>query len=323
MTIKPITLVLATLGLIVGSMTATATAAGFPEKDITLVIPYRAGGGYDVYARATARSMKKYLPNNVNVVPKNVSGAGGNKGAAFIYRSKPDGYTIGLVNVVGATVSQILGRKVGFDINKMTWLGRIASDKYVLVVTKNSPVKTLADLQKAKKTPRFVNMSAGASQYLSYKVATSVLGLKTQDISGYRSMPAVLVGLIRGDGDVAVTAVGTSRQYINNGDIRAIAIFDSQSSFKGVPTATQLGYPNLAFLGLERVVGAPPGVPENIRSILETALLKALRDPELVAWSKKTKRLIHPLAGSGVKDALEKRTAFYLQYKDLLGKKKK
>lgn len=314
-------LLLAAAGVIAGSV--SAIAAGYPEKNITLVIPYRAGGGFDVYGRAAARSMEKYLPNKVNIVPKNVSGAGGRKGAAFLYRSKPDGYTIGLINVPGAVIPQILGQKVGYDIDKMVWIGRIAKDKYHLVVPAKSSAKTLADLQNSKRPLRFVNMSPGATQYLSFQVASSVLGLKTQDISGYRSMPAVLVGLVRGDGDAGITSIVTSRQYINNGDLRVIAIFDTKSPYPGVPTAKQLGFPELAFLGFERIVAAPPGLSDERRGILETALMKALSDPELVAWSKKTRKPVHPLAGSGIKAAIAEQTNFYLKYKHLLGKKKK
>ena len=66
---------LSAIGLVAGSM--PGMAAGFPEKDINFVIPNRPGGGFDVYARATARFMQKYLPNKVNVVPKNMVGASG------------------------------------------------------------------------------------------------------------------------------------------------------------------------------------------------------------------------------------------------------
>jgi tripartite-type tricarboxylate transporter receptor subunit TctC len=300
-----------------------AVAAGYPEKDITLVIPYRAGGGFDVYGRAVARAMQKYLPNKVNVIPKNMPGAGGRKGTAVVYRAKPDGYTIGISNIPGASVPQILGQKVGYDVNKMVWIGRIAKDKYNLVVRKNSPYKSVADLKKAGGKIRFVNMSPGATQYLSYKVATDVLGIKNKDISGYRAMNPVLVGLIRGDGDAAVTSILTTQQYVANGDLRALAMFDTVSIYKGVPTAIDLGHPELALLGLERMLGAPPGLSKKRQAILESALLKSLQDPELKAWSKKANKPVHPLAGSKVKGAIAAQNKFYLGYKHLLGKKKK
>ncbi|MDP4925060.1 MAG: tripartite tricarboxylate transporter substrate-binding protein, partial [Alphaproteobacteria bacterium] len=74
----------------------TATA-DWPEKPIKFVVPYSTGGGFDVYVRAVAPEMEKIL--GVPVVPENIPGAGGQKGAATVYKSEPDGYTIGIFNV--------------------------------------------------------------------------------------------------------------------------------------------------------------------------------------------------------------------------------
>ena len=75
-----------------------AAGKGFPEKIITWIVTYPPGGGFDTYARAIAKRMPKYLPKKVQIVIKNSPGAGGRYGTNLLYRAKPDGYTIGILN---------------------------------------------------------------------------------------------------------------------------------------------------------------------------------------------------------------------------------
>ena len=312
---------LSAIGVVAGSM--TGMAAGFPEKDITFVIPNRPGGGFDVYARATARFMQKYLPNKVNVVPKNMVGAGGRKGTTAVYRSKPDGYTFVILNIPGIVIPQILGQKVTYDIGKLTFIGRLSSDKYAIVVRKNSRFKSIADLQKAATPTKFVSLSPGMTQYVSSKISTSALGIKAAEVSGYRGIRGMLVALIRGDGDAAVTAVQTAIPFFESGDVVPLAFLSAKSMYAGVPTANDVGNSKLGFLGLERIIAGPPGIPEDRRRILETAIEKAAKSPEMIAWAKKAKRDIKWANGAEAQRIVEGATEFYLGYKQFLGKKKK
>ena len=93
-------------------------AAGFPDRDITFIIPNQVGGGFDAYVRAIAPVMEKYLPNKVNIVPLNVPAGGGAKGVNQLYRARPDGYTIGILNIPGLFILQARGG--GYDLNKFT-----------------------------------------------------------------------------------------------------------------------------------------------------------------------------------------------------------
>ena len=314
-------LVISAIGLVTGSM--TGMAAGFPEKDITIVIPNRPGGGFDVYARATARYMQKYLPNKVNVIPKNMTGAGGRKGTTAVYRSKPDGYTFVILNVPGIVIPQILGQKVAYDISKMSFIGRIGNDKYAIVVRKNSRFKSVADLQNATAPIRFVALSPGMTQYVASKISLSALGIKSDDVSGYRGIRGMLVALIRGDGDAGVTAVGTALPFIESGDVVPLASFGPKGMLSGVPTAKDIGNANLGYLGLERVLAGPPGIPEKTRKILESAVEKAVKSSEMIAWAKETKRSLNWADGAESKRIVDGATKFYLGYKQYLGKKKK
>src|SRR3974390_3580018 len=123
-------------------MTGRAGAAGFPDRDITFIIPNQVGGGFDAYVRAIAPAMEKYLPNKVNVVPLNVPAGGGAKGVSQLYRARPDGYTIGILNVPGLFILQARGG--GYDLGEFTWLAGLGRDPYGLAVPWNSPIKSVA-----------------------------------------------------------------------------------------------------------------------------------------------------------------------------------
>ena len=101
----------------------SAGAADFPTRNITIIVTFSPGGGFDAIARAVGRSMKKYLPEDVHVIIKNVTGAGGVRGTVAAYRAKPNGYTIAHLQANGMLGLQMLrgAKKIGFDINKYTW----------------------------------------------------------------------------------------------------------------------------------------------------------------------------------------------------------
>jgi len=103
--------------------------AAFPDRNIVLVVPFSPGGGFDSISRAIARSMKKYTPKGVDVIVKNVIGAGGLNGTVFLYRSKPNGYMIGHL-YSGQLPTQMFrgGKSVGYDMQKFTWLAQVGRD---------------------------------------------------------------------------------------------------------------------------------------------------------------------------------------------------
>ena len=178
-----------------------AAAAGFPERDITFIIPNQVGGGFDAYVRAIAPVMEKYLPNKVNVLPLNVPAGGGAKGVNQLYRARPDGYTIGIMNIPGLFILQERGG--GYDLNRFTWLAGLGKDPYALAVPWNSPIKTVADLQALSKTRpvKFTTNGPEGTAYGVTLIATDLLGIRLQLITGYKGSSEYVAAAVRGDGD--------------------------------------------------------------------------------------------------------------------------
>jgi tripartite-type tricarboxylate transporter receptor subunit TctC len=271
-----------------------------PKRDITFMIPYGPGGGFDVISRKIAPYIKKHLGGKVNVVPKNVQGGNGAKAAIELARSKPNGTSMLIFNLPGHAVDNIEGKTNRYDMTKYTWLGRIATAGYVLAVSSNSKFKTLKDLIDLKRPIKQAELGRGATSYMASGVLWKTVGKEVKFITGYKSSAQYALATIRGDGDVVLLATGSFTKYIGGkgkkggispSDLRAVLeLTTDKSQFSGVQNAVEAGYPSLANLGLSRIVATTPKTPKNIASVLEEALKKAVLDPEFVAWAKKVRR---------------------------------
>ena len=278
--------------------------AKYPEKNITFVIPYSPGGGFDTYVRAIAPVLEKYLPNKVNVIPKNIPGAGGRKGANHLFRAKPDGYTISIFNFPGIALSQLNG-KLKWDLKKVTWLAQIGEDKYGIAVKGSSKLNSIQDMKNLGRPVKFTSTGTGTTSNVVTVISSSALGIKQEVITGYKGSKNSILGTIRGDGDAVVMVLGTLRKYVKSGDLKLLATLTANSPFPNVPNTSALGVPQLSKLGIARLVGGTPGIPADTKNILAGALFKALNDPGFLAWAKKVKRPVNPLNADGAGKEVE------------------
>ena len=282
--------------------------AKYPEKTITFIIPYKPGGGFDTYVRALAPIMEKRL--GVTVVPKNIPGAGGRKGATHLYKSKPDGYRISIMNVPGKAIAAIQGKKgVGYDIRKFTWLGQIASDSYVIAVAGKSKIKSIADLKKLGRVIKTAGTGKGATSYVVSQIAANILGLKVKLVTGYKGSSGMSIAVIRGDTDIAFFAYRSYSKFAKSGDLRAIAALDEKG-------AAMLGKPGLSKLRIHRLVAAPPGLPSGIKKTLEDALFASINDAGFKKWAKKARRPLAALKGKASEKLIDELVMFYTGHKD-------
>ena len=278
---------IALLAITASGLPGPGIAAGFPERDITFIIPNQVGGGFDAYVRAIAPAMEKYLPNKVNIVPLNIPAGGGAKGVNQLYRARPDGYTIGILNIPGLFVLQARGG--GYDLNKFTWLAGLGRDPYGLAVPWNSPIKSIADLQALSKTRpvKFTTTGPDGTAYGVTMIATELLGIKLQLITGYKGSSEYVAAAVRGDGDAVVTNLPILARFEAGQSLRLLASFTKDGTRPDVPNAAALGLPQLADITVERMVAAPPNLPADVKKILVEAIDKAVNDPAVVALSEK------------------------------------
>lgn len=309
---------LAGAGSLIGAR--RAMAATFPDHAISFMIPYPPGGAYDEYVRAIAQPMANALPHKVSVVPDNVSGAGGARAANILYRAKPDGYMISVLNAVGLLLLKLKGGTIGFDINALTWIGNLARDQYALVVGAKSEIGSVADLQKLSRARpvKFITPGPQTTSYAATLIGAHILDIRSQLITGYRGASASLVAVMRGDGDAAILSLPAVAPMVAGKLIRVVATFEKKSSIAGAEDATSLGKPDLAEIIELRPVAGPPHLAPEITATLSAALMKAMADPHVASWAKKTGAALDPLSAEATAKLMHEQSAFIKRWAKLL-----
>jgi tripartite-type tricarboxylate transporter receptor subunit TctC len=305
----------------IATLTVSSAWAEFPEKNIEFLIPFGPGGGFDRTVRLISPYMEKYLAKKVEVLPKNLPGAGGRRAIATIERSKPDGYLISIMNSPGAAIPILLGQKVEYDLNKLTWVAKLGGEDYMIGVSAKSSLHSIDDLKKLGRPVKIPTTGFGSTAYAAAAVFAASFGINAEHIPGYKGTNDYIVGIVRGDGDIAVAPVSTFKQFVDSGAIRPLLTFEEKSSMPGIKTVAELGHPELSGLAVERYVVAPPKTPSNIVKILSDAMGKAAADPELKAKAAKTGEPLDFIPSDKAKAAFDKALAIYEKYKSAIVRK--
>jgi tripartite-type tricarboxylate transporter receptor subunit TctC len=226
---------------------------------------------------------------------RNVTGAGGRTGTINLFRAKPDGYTVGLLDVAGLLPYQkaVGAEKAGYDLEKFVWVGRVATEPWVILASSKAPFKTFADL-KARKDLSWGIEGPGSTKWLFSIIEARGLGLPMRFVSGYGGTGEMLPASLRGDFDVWTNAGPAHIPYVKSGELTAILQLGAtrMEAFKDVPTAKDLGHDIVG--EILRLLAAPPGTPPDVLKVLETAFLKAMNDPDFKAWVEKSQQEANP-----------------------------
>ncbi|MPZ41487.1 MAG: tripartite tricarboxylate transporter substrate binding protein [Rhizobiales bacterium] len=305
----------------VAALSASPASAQYPEKNIEFLIPFGPGGGFDRTVRLISPYMEKALPNRVEVLPRNLPGAGGRRALATVYRAKPDGHLISIMNSPGAAIPMLLGEKVEYDLAKFAWIAKIGAEDYMVGVSAKSSIRTIDDLKKLGRPIKMPTTGFGSTAYAAGAVFAAAFGLKAEHISGYKGTNDYIVGIVRGDGDIAVAPVSTFRQFVESGAIRPLMTFEEKSSMPGIKTVAELGHPELSGLAVERFIVGPPKTPANIVKILSDAIGQAASNPELKAKAEKSGEPLDYIPAANAKAAFDKALAVYEKYKSAIARK--
>ena len=320
--------------MIVGVLAAPQARADAVEdfykgKQITLIVSYGPGGGYDVYARVLARFMPKYIPGNPSIVIQNMPGAGSLRGANFIYNAAPkDGTAFGIFarNIPLIGLLQKTNQNVQFDPLKFTWIGSSASfadDAYLLMVRKDAAVKSVEDARKPGGPPIILGTTAeGVSSDTMGVVLREMLGFNIKQIPGYTDGAALNLAFERGEieaRNVGLSSIrSTKGDWVKPGGIgNVLMVFGRATRHKdypNAPTARELAKSDkdrnlIAILevpySLSRPFAAPPGVPEDRAKALVKAFMDTHKDPGYLEEAKKADFEVSPIDGTEVLKLIE------------------
>ena len=276
---KPTLLLLAGLGIC-----AAASAQTWPERPVTLIVPFPAGGGTDTFARPLAAQLTKQLGKTVII--DNRGGAGGTLGAGLAAKAAPDGYTffIGAAHhAIAPGIYPRLDYNIKTDFIPITM---IATPPQVIVV---NPQRIKApDLKSfiayAKENPGKINFGS-AGNGTSHHLAGELFKMQTKTSLShvpYRGAGPALQDLMGGQIDMMFDGLGSSSGHIKNGTLKALAVASTKRApgFPDVPTAAEAGVPGYevsTWYGMWAVKGTPPAIVERMAAEVK----KALASPEI------------------------------------------
>lgn len=265
---------------------AGPAAAAYPERPITLVVPFGAGGITDLVARATGKALSEQLKQSV--VIENRPGAGGNIAAEYVKRAQPDGYTLLFATVGVLAVNPHTDMQVRFDsIKDFTYISTVASTPHVIAVGANVQAKTLAELVKlAQAKPESVSFSTagvGSSPYQGMRILQDTAKVSFLHIP-FKSGAESVSNVVSGQVDMTFEGSPQVMPFVMSGKLRALAIANPQRvpTAPDLPSTAELGFPKLVSGSISGVVG-PAGVSPAIVKQLNGAIGKALADPEFKA----------------------------------------
>lgn len=267
------------------AMSGAAHAQSFPERSITLVVPFAAGGSTDVVARVIAQKMGDDLGQQI--VVENVAGAGGNLGADRVARAEPDGYTVLMGTVATHALNPLILKTKPYDPEKdFAPISLLVVVPNVLVVNPQLPVNTVAELVALLKAEpdkyAYASSGNGTPLHLSGELFKSMAGVSMQHVPYKGSGPA-LNDLLGNQVSIMFDNLPSSSGHIKSGTLRALGVTTAEraTSFPDVPTIAET-VPNYETYTWNALF-APAGTPPEAVDRLNAAAKKALADPSVAA----------------------------------------
>ena len=269
-------------------VTACATLAqpAWPDKPITMIVPFPPGGVADTVARPVAEALSKELKQPV--VVENRAGAGGALGIGAAARAPADGYTL-LLSLSSISIlpeaDRILGRKPAYTLDQFRPIARFTADPTVLVVRADTPWATLADfIADVKGKPGRYNYGSSGNygtMHVPMEMLKASAGLRITHIPYTGAGPAVLA-LLGGQVDAVASGPSTVVQQIRSGKLRALAHWGERplAALPEVPSLRQAGYP-VSFAQWSALF-VPAGTPPDVVAKLRAASAKAATDATVV-----------------------------------------
>jgi tripartite-type tricarboxylate transporter receptor subunit TctC len=271
------------------ALNAPALAAGFPERQVTLVVPFAAGGSTDVVARIIAQKMSEDLGQQVIV--QNVAGAGGNLGADNVARADADGYTILMGTVATHALNPLILKSTPYDAEKdFAPVSLLVVVPNVLVVNPELPAKNveelLALLKGAPDQYSYASSGNGTPLHLSGELFKRMAGVEMVHIP-YKGAGPALNDVIANQVPIMFDNLPSSSGHIKAGTLHALAVTTKEraASFPDIPTVAESGIPGYETYTWNALF-APAGTPAEVIARLNQSANKALKDPAVAERMK-------------------------------------
>jgi tripartite-type tricarboxylate transporter receptor subunit TctC len=286
-------------------------------QTIRWIVPHAVGGGYDTYSRLVAPFLAQAL--KAEMVIENIPGAGGIVGARAIMGATPDGLTIGILDGSGMLVASLAGEPQAPEIaNDFDIVGRIARSRQVWAVRSRAPFQSISDVLRAavQRPIVFGTLNVASLSFCNIVIASHLLGVDAEIVSGYRGSKAGVLAVQRGDVEIICYSFESILRHIESGDIKPILqISDEPISTHPVlqdvpllggvdglanlraremgrdPREAELDVNTLmGIIDVGRLIVAPRGLTPDKARCLAQALLETLATPDFRKAAAKAKR---------------------------------
>ena len=271
------------LALLTGIFVAAGAQAAYPDKPVTIIVPFPPGGSTDMLARIMMPKMAEKLGQPV--VVENKPGATGAIGATQVKRAAADGYTILCASIGVWVANPFLQKNLAYDPAKDFDLLTVAvKSPNVLVTNPNVPAKDVKELieylkQKPNKVT-FPSSGAGSSDHLTaalFWMSTGTTGIHVP----YKGGGPAIADLVAGHAEVSFQNLNNVIGHIKAGKLKALAVTSEKRAalLPDVPTMVELGYKDMVVTSWQ-ALAAPKGLPPEVKNAIHSAMMAALKDPE-------------------------------------------
>src|ERR1700675_1428481 len=261
--------------------------AAWPTRNITIIVPFPAGGQADLAARPVAQALERILGKSV-IVDNRAGGAGGSIGNAAAARAEADGYTL-LMTLSSLAVlpeaDRLFDRPVAYEVSQLAPVARVLADPTLLAVPASAPWKTLQDfVDDAKKRPGEIPYGSSGpygTLHVAMEMFAASAGIKLLHVP-FRGAGPALTALLSGTVQALASAPGTLKQQVDDGKMRVLANWGAERipSFPDLPTFKELGYRDVEFY-IWAGLFAQTALPAPIMTRLREAMAQAVKSPEV------------------------------------------
>jgi tripartite-type tricarboxylate transporter receptor subunit TctC len=265
---------------------AQPAVPAWPSKNLTMVVPFPAGGQADIAARPIAQYMQKTLGKAVII--DNRSGAGGSLGNASVARAQPDGHTL-LMTLSSLAVlpeaDRIYERPVAYEVDQLQPVARVLADPTLFAVPAAAPWTSIQDfVADAKARPGVIPFGSSGpfgTLHVAMEMFATAAGIKLLHVP-YRGAAPAISDLLSGQIQALASAPGTLKQHVDAGTLRVLANFGGErlAAFPNLPTFKELGYPDVEFY-IWAGLFTPNGLPQPVTMRLRDTMRQAMSDPDV------------------------------------------
>jgi len=311
MKIKKVFLTIACLFSLVLLLILSVNAEGYPEKNVTMVVTWSAGGSTDVMARVISEELQKVLGERFLV--ENREGAGGEIGWVHLANTKPDGYTIGNMNMPYFVTKYIQREECQFRLDDFTPIANIVRDPGALAVRADSDFENLEDFMNyAKENPHVLTVTyegVGSSDWMVMKSLETDAGIKLTLVNFEGDAPA-RAALLGGHVTACSGNISEFYPFVEAGKMRVLGVMSKERlpAFPDVPTFKENGFDILS--STSRGIIAPKGFPEESRKILIDALKEIMKNPEFLKKMDDMKMALDFVSGDEYGEDMKKTEEF-------------